>query len=291
MTNIESLSIEEIDGLNPRIMVLDDKIYICVTDVYKQFDLPQQTVSSIINRHANEFDPYIKKINGTDLYAWEVKHNRNMQLGYQRGTVYTFIDEDGYNLLTQKLDATSVFDMNKREMLMARQRGMAEVFTKYRRKEVVDVKSITPAIHPSMRSPEQVAKDKIDLGIYIADIFNLPKQMMVSMGLAEAAKETGVSFEHYQKCLPAASGSYACAHISARDIGKPYGDDGRRVNKLLAKLGYIYKVGKSWELTDAGKEMGGDYFHFTNEKNEHKGIYVQWPEAIRDVVEKHKDML
>jgi hypothetical protein len=291
MTNIENLSKETIDGLDPRTMFLNGNVYLCVSDIYKQLDVPQQTISSIIKRHSSEFEPYVVKVNGNDLYEWDVKHNCNMQFGYQRGTIYLFIDESGFNLLAQKIDASVVFDIEKRESLLKRQSGMAEVFTKYRRKEVIDSKTVAPTIHPAMRSPEQIAKDKIDLGVYIADIFNLPKQMMVSMGLAEASKETGVSFEKYQKCLPPASGSYACAHISARDIGKPYGDDGRRVNKLLAKLGYIYKVGKSWELTNEGKEMGGDYFHFTNEINEHKGIYIQWPETIREIVEKHKDML
>ena len=111
----------------------------------------------------------------------------------------------------------------------------------------MDAKSVVPAIHPSMRSPEQVCKDKIDLGLFIADAVGVPRTMMVAVSLAEATRETGVSFEQYQKCLPPAKNEYACAHISAKDIGKPYGDGGAKVNKLLAKLGYIYKpIYRDW---------------------------------------------
>lgn len=288
---VEHYSLEMIDGVECRMIIIKGEPFACIADVYHQLGIDPRTARGIISRNESQFTDYIVKINGSDLQSVEVNPSFNFELGFQKGTMYNFLNETGYNLFIQKIDPELIGSEEMKEMIFKRQRGMAEVFTKYRRKEIISTQSVTPAIHPSMRSPEQVAKDKIDLGVYIADIFNLPKQMMVSMGLAEAAKETGVSFEHYQKCLPAASGSYACAHISARDIGKPYGDDGRRVNRLLAKLGYIYRVGKSWELTDEGKEMGGDYFHFTNEKNEHKGIYVQWPETIREIVEKHKDML
>lgn len=289
--DVEKGSVETIGGIDCRMIVIGGEPYVCVSDTYHQLEIDPRTARGIISRNEDQFADYIIKINGTDLQNVNVNPSFNFELGFQKGTMYNFMNETGYNLFIQKVDPELVNDPIKREVVKSRQRGMAETFTKYRRKEVIDAKTVAPTIHPAMRSPEQIAKDKIDLGVYIADIFNLPKQMMVSMGLAEASKETGVSFEKYQKCLPPASGSYACAHISARDIGKPYGDDGRKVNKLLAKLGYIYKVGKSWELTNEGKEMGGDYFHFTNEINEHKGIYIQWPETIREIVEKHKDML
>lgn len=288
---VEHSSLETIDGVNCRMIVINGEPFVCVSDVYHQLEIDPRTARGIISRNEAQFEDYVVKINGSDLQIHGVNPSFNFELGFQKGTMYNFLNETGYNLFIQKIDPELVNDPDKRDMVIRRQRGMAEVFTKYRRKEVVETKSVQPAIHPSMRSPEQVAKDKVDLGLYLADILTLPKPMMISVGLAEATKETGVSFEQYQKCLPPASGTYACAHISARDIGKAYGDNGTRVNKLLQRFGYIIRNGSSWELTSEGKEIGGDYFHFTNEKNGHRGIYIQWPETVRELVEKHKDKL
>jgi len=288
MHNIEKLEFDAVDGIECRILITNNEPFVCVTDLYKQLDVDKSTISRLFSRNEQEFNGYIIKVNGNELQNANVNPVANNATGFQRGTIYNFINENGYNLLIQKINPDTIRNMEAREKIINHQRGMAEVFTKYRRKELVSTISVTPVIHPSMRSPEQVCKDKIDLGVYIADIVNVPKTMMIAVALAEATRETGVSFEKYQKCLPPAENEYEGAHISARDLGKPYGDNGSKTNKLLHRLGYVTKENSAWKLTKFGEDFGGAYFHYTSEKSGHSGIYIQWPAKMRDVIENNK---
>lgn len=287
---VEHSSLETIDGVNCRMIVMNGEPFVCVSDVYHQLDIDPRTARGIISRNESQFKDYIIKINGSDLQTCNVNPSFNFELGFQKGTMYNFLNESGYNLFIQKIDPELVNDPDKKDVVIRRQRGMAEVFTKYRRKEVVDTKSVQPAIHPAMRSPEQICKDKIDLGSFIADIFDIPKQMAVTVSINEAQRETGVDFSNYQKLLPAITGTYEEPKIGAQELGKPYGDNGRRVNLLLQRLGYIFKDNGKWQLTKEGKDFGGAWFPFTH-TNGHTDAHIRWPTKMKEVIEQHKDKL
>lgn len=286
----EKVILDSSDGFDRRILIRQGEPFACISDLYTQLGIARKTLMSIIENNEASFSGYIIKVNSNDLPIADNQLWRDFRQGslFQKNTIYNFINETGYNLLIQKINPDTIKDASTRDIIIKHQRGMAEVFAKYRKSEGISTVNVQPTIHPSMRSPEQVCKDKIDLGLFIAESLNLPKQMMVSVSLAEATRETGVSFEQYQKCLPPAQDSYSGAHVSASELGKPYGDNGSKVNKLLQKLGYITKESGSWELTEHGKQFGGDYFHYTNEKNGHTGIYIQWPATMRNIIESHK---
>lgn len=287
MTNIESAALEVIDGAECRFLMRSDgEPLACTSDMYRHFDIDKSTFNRLFVRHEDEFSKYIVKINGSDLQHVNGNLVASGATGFQKGTIYTFMDESGYNLMIQKIDPQVVGNDASRNTIMARQRGMAEVFTKYRRKEVIDAKTVAPTVHPSMRSPEQVCKDKIDLGNFLADIFGIPKQMAATVSINEAQRETGVDFSNYQKLLPAVDGTYEEPKIGAQDLGKPYGDNGRKVNLLLQKLGYIYKDNGKWQMTQIGKDYGGAWFTFTA-PNGHTDTHLRWPTKIKEVIKEH----
>ncbi len=64
--------------------------------------------------------------------------------------------------------------------------------------------------------------------------------------------------------------------LSSTKLGQRFGLQPKRVNKLLAELGWITRGVKGWQTTEAGKKLGG------YEKQHHKtGVpYVLWPESI-----------
>lgn len=289
--NVEQVILDTVDGIDCSIIIVDNKPHACVSDLYNQLDMTRQTLMKIIESNVESFAGYVIKVNGNYLQGEDNQPcSQQLRGKFQRNTIYNFISEDGYNLLIQKINPDTIRDVEKREMIIKHQRGMAEVFTKYRRKEVVDVKSVQPAIHPAMRSPEQVCKDKLDLGMFIADVFGIPKQMAATVSINEAQRETGVDFSNYQRLLPPVDGTYEEPKIGAQDLGKPYGDNGRKVNLLLQHLGYIYKDNGRWQLTKSGKEFGGAWFPFTA-PNGRTDTHIRWPVKMKDVIEQYKEML
>jgi hypothetical protein len=288
--NVENVILDSLDGFDRRILIRNGEPYACVSDLYNQLEIPRKTLMSIIDNNVESFKGYIIKVNSNDLQEDENQPWRNVSRGslFQRNTIYNFINESGYNLLIQKINPDTVRDESKRDIIIKHQRGMAEVFAKYRRNEVTDAKNVQPTIHPAMRSPEQVCKDKIDLGNFLADIFGIPKQMAATVSINEAQRETGVDFSNYQKLLPPVDGTYEEPKIGAQDLGKPYGDNGRKVNLLLQKLGYIYKDNGKWQLTQMGKDYGGAWFPFTA-PNGHTDTHLRWPTKIKDVIKEHEN--
>lgn len=289
--NVEQVILDSSDGFERRILIWQGEPFVCVSDMHHQIDIAKMTLYNIVNNIKRDHPDCVIQVNGNDLQSDACQPVREFGMGgFQKNTMYNFINETGYNLVIQKINPDTIHDTEKKEIIIKHQRGMAEVFTKYRRKEVVDVKSVQPAIHPSMRSPEQVCKDKMDLGMFIADIFGIPKQMAATVSISEAQRETGVDFSNYQRLLPPVDGTYEEPKIGAQDLGKPYGDNGRKVNLLLQHLGYIYKDNGRWQLTKSGKEFGGAWFPFTA-PNGHTNTHIRWPVKMKDIVEQYKEML
>ncbi len=288
---VDQVIVDTIDGIDCNILIVSNEPHICVSDLYNQMHMPRMTLNDIIEKVKKDHPDCVIQVNGNDLQFDDCQPRRNFrQGGFQKNTMYNFINETGYNLVIQKINPDTIKDNEKKEVIIKHQRGMAEVFTKYRRKEVVDTKSVQPAIHPSMRSPEQVCRDKLDLGIFIADIFGIPKQMAATVSINEAQRETGVDFSNYQRLLPPVDGTYEEPKIGAQDLGKPYGDGGKKVNLLLQHLGYIYKDNGKWQLTKSGKEFGGAWFPFTTPYGR-TDTHIRWPVKMRDVIEQYKEML
>ncbi|GAA5316744.1 MAG: hypothetical protein AseanaTS_19480 [Candidatus Pelagadaptatus aseana] len=64
--------------------------------------------------------------------------------------------------------------------------------------------------------------------------------------------------------------------VTATALGKPFGVSGRLVNQVLAELGWMEKHINGWELTDAGKALGGQPVQ--HEKS--GALYVIWPAEL-----------
>lgn len=57
------------------------------------------------------------------------------------------------------------------------------------------------------------------------------------------------------------------------------GISANKVNKLLEKMGFQFKVGGDWKLTDEGKQYGSN-IPYTNPKSGHKGFQIMWSEKV-----------
>lgn len=55
-----------------------------------------------------------------------------------------------------------------------------------------------------------------------------------------------------------------------------------KVNKLLEKLGFQKKVGKQWQLTEAGSAHGENRPY---ERNNHSGFQIQWRDSVVQVLQ------
>ncbi len=63
--------------------------------------------------------------------------------------------------------------------------------------------------------------------------------------------------------------------INATAIGENLNVSSRRVNRVLAELGWLHKGIKGWNVTKIGRNLGGvEYDHDTG------GTYVLWPEEL-----------
>lgn len=57
------------------------------------------------------------------------------------------------------------------------------------------------------------------------------------------------------------------------------GISANKVNKLLEKMGFQFKVGGDWKLTDEGKQYGSN-IPYTNPRSGHKGFQIMWSEKV-----------
>lgn len=57
------------------------------------------------------------------------------------------------------------------------------------------------------------------------------------------------------------------------------GISANKVNKLLEKMGFQFKIGGDWKLTDEGKQYGSN-IPYTNPKSGHKGFQIMWSEKV-----------
>ena len=65
--------------------------------------------------------------------------------------------------------------------------------------------------------------------------------------------------------------------LSVTQLGKPYHIAPKRMNFLLAELGWIQRFHHGWQLTELGKAAGG-----VQAEHENTGVpYTQWPESVR----------
>lgn len=294
MFEISNIAHESVRGFECRILILKNgKVYACVSDLYKQLGVHKNTINSILSR-SSDFESHIIKVNGSDLQFDNSNPDCNLRSGFQKGVTYQFIDDVGYNLLIQRIDPELVEDVEMRGQLVYIQEDMAGVYAKYNRKEFenkwkepLQSVNVTP---PQFRSPEQITKDKIDLGLYMAEVTGISKVMMLTVSISEAEKETGLDLSAYTAYFPPLEGDYAERHYGASELGKPHGDNGRLVNLLFQKEGYLTKdKGGRWILTSKGKEVGAGMYPFKNKASGRIDIYIRWPESMIDFVEEHAD--
>ena len=65
--------------------------------------------------------------------------------------------------------------------------------------------------------------------------------------------------------------------LSATQLGRPYGLSAKRINLVLAELGWLERFHHGWKLTAQGQRQGGQQV-----EHESSGMpYAQWPEKIR----------
>jgi len=101
-------------------------------------------------------------------------------------------------------------------------------------------------------------KESKRFGDYIVWPDNLPSPISTSTGIS-----------------PASSNNNSERH-SATAIGAHFNIPARRANAILSELGWIKKYLKGWQITELGRQIGGN-----QKENTKSGIpYVMWPVSI-----------
>ena len=83
--------------------------------------------------------------------------------------------------------------------------------------------------------------------------------------------KSGTSMPYDSESMASGSG-----HLTATDLGKPFGVNAKRMNLVLAELGWLEKYTKGWKPTAQGIFLGGQ-----ERVARQNGIpYVVWPSAL-----------
>lgn len=64
--------------------------------------------------------------------------------------------------------------------------------------------------------------------------------------------------------------------LSASKLANSCGISKRELDSFLESSGFIKRTGAGWELTEAGRGVGGEY------RNSQHGEYIAWPESLKD---------
>ena len=117
----------------------------------------------------------------------------------------------------------------------------------------------------------------------LAKTFNVPQERAAAHALSVAQKDIGMPTDPFRALIPSVPVTET-ALLNPTEIGKRLipTTAAAKVNKLLEKLGFQKKVGKQWQLTEAGSAHGENRPY---ERNNHSGFQIQWRDSVVQVLQ------
>ena len=108
-------------------------------------------------------------------------------------------------------------------------------------------------------------------------VFGVRHSMALNSATDLIGKAYGFDVEPVKKLIPPEESPDS---LNPAKIGAELGGvSANKVNKWLEKLGFQFKIGGDWKLTDKGKEYGSA-MPYTNNHNGHSGYRVMWSEKV-----------
>jgi anti-repressor protein len=134
----------------------------------------------------------------------------------------------------------------------------------------------------ALPQPGTVASLHREAAKLLTEVAGVKPGIAAAVAYSQIEKRTGEDMSEYKKLLPPAE--HETGFLNATEVGKRVGGlSARKVNKLLAELGFQYKENdtKTWRLTDEGKKYGEE---FPFERNGHSGYQIKWTERVIEVI-------
>ncbi len=117
----------------------------------------------------------------------------------------------------------------------------------------------------------------------LASVFKVSKERAAVHALAAIQKDIGMEAEPFRGLIPSIPVENA-ALLNPTEIGKRLKPvtNAAAVNRNLALLGFIERVGKEWKLTEKGAEYGENRPY---ERNSHSGFQILWKESVLPILQ------
>lgn len=117
----------------------------------------------------------------------------------------------------------------------------------------------------------------------LANVFKVSQERAAVHALAAIEKDIGMEAEPFRGLIPSIPVENA-ALLNPTEIGKRLKPvtNAAAVNRNLALLGFIERVGKEWKLTEKGAEYGENRPY---ERNSHSGFQILWKESVLPILQ------
>ena len=117
----------------------------------------------------------------------------------------------------------------------------------------------------------------------LANVFKVSQERAAVHALAAIEKDIGMEAEPFRGLIPSVPVENA-ALLNPTEIGKRLKPvtNAAAVNRNLALLGFIERIGKDWKLTEKGAEYGENRPY---ERNSHSGFQILWKESVLPILQ------
>lgn len=135
---------------------------------------------------------------------------------------------------------------------------------------------------PAKGQASAMLEDHLRMARALTEYAGVKPGIAAAVAIAVVQERTGEDLTWCKRLLPAAQ--EPPGYLIPSDIGLQIGLSARRVNELLAELGYQVRSSDGWKLHGAGRFYCEEY---PFSRNGHAGYQIRWkPEVIRKIHER-----
>jgi len=145
----------------------------------------------------------------------------------------------------------------------------------------LSVPAITKAHAPRAKPVDMVFRQRLNMARDFSRVTGMPLGIAVAKAIDDAEKLTGEDYTYWKLALPARTDERPVSCHNATQLGAMIGLSAQEMNKRLEAAGLQSRAGKSWRLTEAGKQCGEEY---PFERNGHSDYYIRWHECAAEAV-------
>lgn len=183
------------------------------------------------------------------------------------------LTRDGVLGLMMKLDTSRLKDETIRQKIVTFQHWAIKTLG-----QVLDGK-VNEITLPSKPPAAAMLEDHLRMARALTQYAGVKEGIAAAVAIAVVQERTGEDLTWCRNLLPPAS--EPPGYLIPSEIGLKIGLSARRVNELLAELGYQVKSKDGWKLNGPGRFYGEEY---PFSRNGHSGYQIRWkPEVVMKV--------